>query len=44
MITYGVLEKQTVVTTKVGQKSIRTLKINTDKIEEKPIFKKNFNF
>lgn len=41
---YGVIEKQTVINSKVGLKSIKTLKILSNRMEEKQIFKKNFNF
>ena len=43
-LTYGVLEKESEINAKVSVKSIKTLKLLSDKIEEKQIFKKNFNF
>jgi hypothetical protein len=41
---YGVLEEQSEINIKVSQKSIKALKLQSDRVEEKQIFKKNFNF
>ena len=43
-LNYGVLEDQSEIICKVGAKSKTSLKINTDRIEEKSIFIKNPNF
>lgn len=43
-LTYGVLEDQTEFTVKISKKTGKSLKLDSDKVEEKRIFKKNFNF
>lgn len=43
-LTYGVLEDQTEFTVKISKKTGKGIKLDSDKVEEKRIFKKNFNF
>jgi hypothetical protein len=43
-MTYGVLENESEINCKVALKALKTIKLESDKMEEKPIFKQNFNF
>ena len=43
-MTYGILEEQTEMNFKPSKNSLKAIKIMSDKVQEKSIFKKNFNF
>ena len=43
-MTYGVLENESEINCKVALKALKLIKLESDKMEEKPIFKQNFNF